>query len=238
MALPKLNESIKYSVKIPSTGETVKYRPYLVKEEKVLMLALEQGDEQGSLEAIADTLEACIDEPINVRNLPIFDIEFLFTQIRSKSVGETTTIQSNCVECDTPNEISVDISKVNIKVPKTANSKQIKLSSDIILEMKYPTLKDIAPKFNKYKEGNQTDQAFDMIAACIDAVQTKDERISLSDESEEEVSAFIESFSTEQFLKVKDFIEQMPRLKHVIEFKCNKCEHDNKLTLEGTADFF
>ena len=95
MALPKLNDSIKYSTKIPSTGETVKYRPYLVKEEKVLMIALEQGDEQGSLEAIADTLEACIQEPINVRSLPIFDIEYLFTQIRSKSVGETSDIQTN-----------------------------------------------------------------------------------------------------------------------------------------------
>ncbi len=238
MALPKLNESIKYTTKIPSTGETIKYRPYLVKEEKVLMIALEQGDEQGSLEAIADTLEACIEEPITIRNLPIFDIEYLFTQIRSKSVGETTRIQTNCKECNTPNEIAVDISKINIKVPKSANSKLIKLSNEYTLEMKYPTLKDIAPKFNKYKEGNQTDQAFDMIAACIDAVQTKDERISLSDESPEEVTAFIESFSTDQFMKVKDFIEKMPRLKHDVEFQCGSCDHDNKLTLEGTADFF
>ena len=195
MALPKLNESIKYSVKVPSTGETVRYRPYLVKEEKVLMIALEQGDEQGSLEAIADTLEACIEEPINIRNLPIFDIEYLFTKI-------------------------------------------IKISSDVTLEMKYPTLRDIGPKLHKYKEGNQTDQAFDMIAACIDAVQTKDERILLADESEEEVNAFIESFSTEQFGKVRDFIENMPRLKHNVEFECGNCGHENKLTLQGTADFF
>jgi hypothetical protein len=238
MALPKLNESIKYSVKIPSTGETVRYRPYLVKEEKVLMIALEQGDQQGSLEAIADTLEACIDEPVTIRNLPIFDIEYLFTQIRSKSVGETSDIQANCSECDTPNEIKVDISKVNIKVPKTANAKIIKLSNDITLEMKYPTLRDIGPKLNKYIDGNETDQAFDMIAACIDAVQTKNERLSLADESEQEIQAFIESFSTEQFMKVRDFIEKMPRLRHEVSFKCGNCEHDNKITLEGTADFF
>lgn len=238
MALPKLNDSIKYSTKIPSTGETVKYRPYLVKEEKVLMIALEQGDEQGSLEAIADTLEACIQEPINVRSLPIFDIEYLFTQIRSKSVGETSDIQTNCRKCGTPNEIKVDISKVNIKVPKSANAKLIKLNSDYTLEMKYPSLKDIVPNFNKYKEASETDQAFEMIAACIDAVQTKDERISLADETREEVNAFIESFSTEQFMKVRDFIEKMPRLKHDVEFKCGNCEHDNKITLEGTADFF
>lgn len=238
MALPKLNESIKYSVKVPSTGETVRYRPYLVKEEKVLMIALEQGDQQGSLEAIADTLEACIDEPINVRNLPIFDIEYLFTQIRSKSVGETSTINASCTECDTANEIVVDISKVNIKVPKGANSKIIKLSSDITLEMKYPTLKDIGPKLHKYSEGNQTDQAFDMIAACIDAVQTKEERLSLADETDEEVMNFIGSFSTEQFMKVRDFIENMPKLKHSTEFQCGNCGHDNNLVLEGTADFF
>jgi len=238
MALPKLNESIKYSVKIPSTGETVRYRPYLVKEEKVLMIALEQGDQQGSLEAIADTLESCIDEPVTIRNLPIFDIEYLFTQIRSKSVGETSDIQANCSECDTPNEIKVDISKVNIKVPKTANAKIIKLSNDITLEMKYPTLRDIGPKLNKYIDGNETDQAFDMIAACIDAVQTKNERLSLADESEQEIQAFIESFSTEQFMKVRDFIEKMPRLRHEVSFKCGNCEHDNKITLEGTADFF
>lgn len=238
MALPKLNESIKYSVKVPSTGETVRYRPYLVKEEKVLMIALEQGDEQGSLEAIADTLEACIEEPINIRNLPIFDIEYLFTQIRSKSVGETSTVQAKCSECDTSNEIKIDISKVNIRMPRGQNAKIIKLSSDVTLEMKYPTLRDIGPKLHKYKEGNQTDQAFDMIAACIDAVQTKDERILLADESEEEVNAFIESFSTEQFGKVRDFIENMPRLKHNVEFECGNCGHENKLTLQGTADFF
>ena len=238
MALPKLNETIKYSVKIPSTGETVRYRPYLVKEEKVLMLALEQGDEQISLEAIADTLEACIEEPINARSLPIFDIEYLFTQIRSKSVGETTTIQAKCTECDTANEITVDISKVNIKVPKGANAKTVKLTNDITLEMKYPTIKDIAPRMNKYKNGNQTDQAFDMIAQCIDAVQMKDERFSLADESDEEVNAFIESFSTDQFMKVRDFIENMPRLKHDVDFVCGNCGHDNTLTLQGTADFF
>lgn len=238
MALPKLNETIKYSVKIPSTGQTVRYRPYLVKEEKVLMIALEQGDEQGSLEAIADTLEACIEEPIAIRQLPIFDIEYLFTQIRSKSVGETSTVQAKCSECGESNEIKIDISKVNIKVSKSASAKQIKLSPDILLEMKYPTLQDIGPKLHKYKEGNQTDQAFDMIAACIDAVQTKDERISLADESEEEINAFIESFSTEQFMKVRDFIEDMPRLKHNVEFECGNCGHKNNLTLQGTADFF
>ena len=238
MALPKLNETAKYSVKIPSTGETVRYRPYLVKEEKVLMLALEQGEEQASLEAIADTIEACVDESINARNLPIFDIEYLFTQIRSKSVGETTTINAKCSHCSAPNEIDIDISKINIKVPKSANAKLIKLSPDIILEMKYPTIKDIAPRMNKYKDGSQTDQAFDMIAQCIDAVQMKDERFSLADESDEEVNAFIESFSTDQFMKVRDFIEGMPRLKHEVEFKCGSCGHDNTLTLQGTADFF
>ncbi|OUV20470.1 MAG: hypothetical protein CBC55_09085 [Gammaproteobacteria bacterium TMED95] len=237
MALPKLNETIKYSTKIPSSGETVRFRPYLVKEEKVLMIALEQGDELGSLEAICDTLESCIDEEVSVRNLPIFDIEYLFTQIRSKSVGESSDIKAKCTECDTSNDIKVDISKVDIKVPKGANAKKIKLSSDITLEMKYPTLKDIGPKMVKYK-GSQTDQAFDMIAACISAVETKEERFSLEEETPEEVMNFIESFSTEQFMKVRDFIENMPRLKHDVKFQCGSCGHDNKLTLEGTADFF
>ena len=141
MALPKLNESIKYTTKIPSNGKQVKFRPYLVKEEKILMMALESEDKKVALDAISDTIAACIDEDINVYNLPVFDIEYLFTQIRSKSVGESSDINIKCSECSTPNQVSIDLSKIKVAVPKTI--KPIKLTDDMTLTLKYPVLSEV-----------------------------------------------------------------------------------------------
>src|SRR6056300_818118 len=118
MALPKLNETPKYEVEIPSTGKTVRFRPYLVKEEKVLMMAFESGDQKAALRAIVDTIEACIVDKIDATNLATFDVEYLFTQIRSKSVGESSTLMIKCKECEKQNEYKFDVSQVNVNVEK------------------------------------------------------------------------------------------------------------------------
>lgn len=238
MALPKLNESIKYTTKIPSTNKQVKFRPYLVKEEKILMMALESEDKKVALDAIADTINACVDEEIDVYKLPVFDIEYLFTQIRSKSVGETSTVNISCTECKTPNEVDIDLSKVKVTVPRTI--KPIKLTNDMTLKLKYPVLAKVTDTMLDGDQGkiSQTQQIFDLIAICLDSLETEDELIKFEDEPKEEVMAFLESFNNKQFEEIRKFVEDLPQMKHDVKFKCQKCEHDNTVTLKGTSDFF
>ena len=238
MALPKLNESIKYTTKIPSTGEQVKFRPYLVKEEKILMMALESEDKKIALDAIADTINACVDEEIDVYKLPVFDIEYLFTQIRSKSVGESSNVNVSCTECKHPNGLNIDLSKIKVSVPKSI--KPIKLSDDMTLHLKYPILAEVTDTMidNESNNVSQTQQIFDLIAICLESLETEEELINFGDEPKAEVMAFLESFNNKQFEQVRKFVEELPQMKHDVKFDCESCTHANEITLKGTSDFF
>lgn len=232
MTLPKLNATPSYKVKVPSTGNEVSYRPYLVKEEKVLMIAFETGDQKQALGAIVDTLKACITEDIDLNKLTTFDIEFLFTQIRSKSVGEVATIMLPCSSCQTKNEVDVVISDIKVDVPERSNI--IELTPTISVEMRYPSYTSVM-KMNL--EGNETQVGFDMLSLCIAAILTEDERIDTKDVKPEEVSEFIEQMTTDQFKKVTQFLQEMPSLKQDIQFSCNSCGESNSTTLKGIGDF-
>lgn len=233
MALPKLNDTPKYDLVIPSTGQQVRYRPYLVKEEKVLMLALESKNTRAAIQSIVETIEACVQEPIDTSKLKIFDVEYMFTQIRSKSVGETSTIGLKCKSCKTVNDISINIEEVKIDIPDVENV--IELTGDISLRMKWPNYKSL---MDLDENSGVTDQTFSMVIKCLDAVLTPEEQMSFSDYSKEEISEFIDSLTTAQFEKVKNFIQVMPRLKHEVGFHCESCSEENKYTLEGIQDFF
>jgi hypothetical protein len=232
MALPKLNDSPKYEITIPSTGTPVRYRPYLVKEEKVLMMAFESGDQKQTLAAIVDTLRCCIQDPIEVNTLTTFDIEYLFTQIRSKSVGETAEVLLKCSECGHKNQKSIDISSV--KVTLSDKSKIIELTPNVSIEMKYPSYLDIQ---SSDLNGDDLTVGFDLVASCISAIMTEDERISTSEVSKSEVIEFIESMTQDQFKKLGEFLESMPAMMHTENFVCEKCEADNSVTLKGMQDF-
>jgi len=234
MALPIVNELPKYEVTIPSTGKKTRFRPYLVKEEKTLMMAFETGDQKTGMEAVIDTIVSCVDEPIDRNRLTTFDVEYLLLKIRSKSVGETINISVKCKECETPNSHSVVIDEINVSDPK--NDKVIKLTEDISIEMKYPSL-EIMTKVDP-KELGKTENIFKILSQCIDAVLTKEERISTKDESEEEMMTFLESLTSDQFKKLSDFMNNVPKLSHTIEFKCEKCEKDNTIVVEGIQSFF
>lgn len=242
MALPRLNSHITYTTKVPSTGATIKFRPFLVKEEKILLLAMETQDKTATLEAIANTLRSCISEdtPVDVKKLSIFDIEYLFTQIRSKSVGESSTLSMKCSneECSSANEVSVDLSKLTIKVPRGKNANVIKINPEVTLIMKYPNFTDAISTVDKYDNGSESEILYDQILMCIEAVEMSDQRIILSDESYEERVAFIESFGTSEITPVREWIEKIPTLKHDVEYTCQSCGAENKHTLSGTADFF
>jgi DNA-directed RNA polymerase subunit M/transcription elongation factor TFIIS len=233
MALPKLNDVPKYELVVPSTGKTVSYRPYLVKEEKVLMIAFETGDQRQSLGAIVDTIKSCVQEEILDHELTTFDIEYMFTQIRSRSVGETATVLLSCSECNHKNERDIDVSSIKVNVPKEKNN-IIELTPSISVEMKYPSYVDI--KTTDFNQDELT-LGFELASNCISAILTEEERIDTKDIKKEEVLEFIESMTQDQFKKVGQFLESMPALMHKDTFTCEKCGTENTVILRGMQDF-
>lgn len=233
MSLPKINNNPKYTISIPSTQKQVKFRPFLVKEEKVLMIAFESKDPQQMLTALGDTVISCIADKIDPHTLTTFDIEYLFIKIRSKSVGESVDLNLKCNQCDIDNKVKVDLNSIEILVPKVATN--ISLGEGIELKMKYPRYFDVV---SLQQDGNVTaDDSFKLVAQCIDSVITTDDIIKISDEPIDEVLAFIDQLDTTQFKKVQQFVQSIPALTHDIEFKCS-CGCDNKVTLKGLQDFF
>lgn len=234
MALPKLNDVPKYDVTIPSTKQSIRFRPFLVKEQKILLMALETKDEKSILSAITDTLESCIVDPVNLSSFTSFDVEYLFTQIRGKSVGESSTLLFNCTECSHSNEVKIDITEIKIDVPKNISS--IKLNDQYMLDMKYPSYMDMLEQ--ETLSESDTDKIYNTIMICLDKLKTEDDIISFSDEPREEVSSFLEQLTTEQFEKVMEFVNNIPTLKHELTFECEQCNHNNKAILQGISDFF
>lgn len=235
MALPVVNESSWYNLKVPSTKQEITYRPFLVKEQKVLLIASESQDKKQVMDAIVNTISACVQEEIDFRRLPTFDIDYIFTQIRGKSVGESTEIVIKCNECDAQNDISIDITKAELK--GEMQEKVVKLNDQISVEMTYPSYHTMASKLDSLESANAA-AVFDMLSACIEYVLTEEEKIAIKDESKEEIDKFIESLSTAQFEKISQFIKQFPKLSLETNFTCTKCSHENNVVLEGLDDFF
>ena len=236
MALPKLNETLNFTMTVPSTGKKVKYRPYLVKEEKVLLQAFESGDTRTCLEAMADTIGACVDPKSNlvVESLSTFDVEYMFIKVRSKSVGETSHIQIKCSECGEGNPVAVDLDAIEVEVGASDNV--INITDNIAVEMRYPTYGTLIEQGSDVKE--DMDTALRLISMSISAVLTDEERIDCEKQSQEEVVDFLTSMTATQLKSLSDFMENMPALKHEVEFECKNCQHENKVELKGLSDFF
>ena len=232
--LPKLNDTPKYQLTIPSSGKKVKYRPYLVKEEKVLLTAIEMGDFNTMINAIADTIKACVQEDIKVEDLATFDIEYMFLKIRGKSVGENINIISRCKHCGGENNVTINIDDINVE--DTRPEKKIQLTDEVSLQVKYPSYSDIVASMNSDDEN--LNFAFEMSLNVIDSIQTENENIKVSDVERSELKDFVDSMSSAQYAKITNFISEMPSLKHRVNFKCSSCETDNDIALEGINDFF
>ena len=233
MALPKMNSSPKYELTIPSTKKNITYRPYLVKEEKVLMIAFESGDVKQSVRAISDTLDACITEDVDLSTLATFDVEYIFTQIRSKSVGERATILLSCTNCETKNEYEFDISSIEVNVDHEA-SNVIELTEDIGVEMQYPQFSKV---LNDIGDKNGVEDGFGTVVLSIKAILTEEERISSKDVSVEELNEFVENLTTKQFSKLLDFLKTLPQIKHDATYDCIGCGNNNTQRLAGLRDF-
>lgn len=235
MALPQLNDIPKYEVIIPSIATTVTYRPFLVAEQKVLLMALETQDEKSILNAIVDTIKACIEDPIDIKTLSTFDIEYLFTQIRSKSVGETTTLMLKCSNCEHDNKVTIALDQ--IKVDINQDDRKIKLNDQYTIIMKYPSFVEALNNDN-ISDNNIVDSLYEMVVMSLDKLMTEEDIISFKDESKESIDTFLNSLTAKQFEPIMAFVNNLPALRHMVEYTCEQCDHDNKIQLEGVQDFF
>jgi hypothetical protein len=238
MPLPKIATPT-YELELPSTGKTIKFRPFLVKEEKLLVLALESDDTKEITNAIKAVLKDCIQtRGIKVENLPTFDIEYLFLNIRGKSVGEDIEVSVLCPD-DGETYAEVEISIDDIKVIKDKNhSNQIKLDDTLMMEMKYPSLDQFVKNNFNFDEGSQVDQSFDLIAGCVDKVYSADEAWTSEDFTKKEINDFLGSMNSAQFKQIESFFTTMPKLSHDIEVVNPKTKKKSTVTLEGLASFF
>jgi hypothetical protein len=233
MALPQLNDTLKYSLQVPSTKKKVSFRPFLVKEQKILLVALESQDESMILQSIVDTIKSCVYDEIDEKDLATFDVEYMFTQIRAKSVGETTDINLSCNKCEEPNEVKILLTDIDIEL---TNSKVLELNETYSLQMRYPSYKHMV-ELSNLSDLTQTDQLLELCILCSEYILTEDEQINIQEESKEDITTFFESLNNEQFDKIVKFVMDLPKLKKVVDFKCTKCSEDNNVAVEGLQSF-
>jgi len=224
---------------LPSSGETIQYRPFLVKEEKLLVIALESEDTKQITTAIKTVIKNCIlTKNIKVEALPTFDIEFLFLNIRGKSVGEELEVNIICPD-DGETQVPVKISLDDIKVQKNEeHTNKIKLDSSIMMEMKYPSLDEFIKNNFDFNDKNAMEQSFELIGSCIDKIFTEEEVWSTADVTKKELSDFLDSMNSSQFKGIEKFFETMPKLSHTIKVKNPVTEIESEVVLEGLASFF
>jgi hypothetical protein len=238
MPLPKISTPT-YELELPSTEETIQYRPFLVKEEKLLVIALESEDTKQITTAIKTVIKNCIlTKNIKVESLPTFDIEYLFLNIRGKSVGEELDVNIICPD-DGETQVPVKINLDDILVQKNKDhTNRIKLDGSIMMEMKYPSLDQFIKNNFDFSEKNAMDQSFDLIASCIDKIFTEDEVWTASDVTKKEMSDFLESMNSSQFKDIEKFFETMPKLSHTIKVTNPVTDIESEVVLEGLASFF
>ena len=228
-----------YELELPSTGKKVKYRPFLVKEEKLLVLALETESTKDISTAIKTVLKNCIQtRGVKVENLPTFDIEYLFLNIRGKSVGEEVDVNLIAPD-DEVTQVPVTINIDEIEVQKSdEHTNKIKLDKNLTMEMKYPSLDQFIKSNFDFNDDNTMDQSFDLIASCIDKIYSEEEVWSTSDCTKKEVKDFLEQMNSMQFKEIEKFFDTMPKLSHSVTFINPKTKVESTVVLEGLSSFF
>ena len=239
MTLPKLNVPV-YEAILPSTEKVIKYRPFLVKEEKILLTALEADDTKALSGAVKQIVNNCVQGELDVDKLPTFDIEYLFLRLRAKSVGEKVTVglkpwgcpNNEGKLCENTTEIEINLEEVKVD-KKKAPSPKIMLDDKIGIKMKYPNIDTIN------LTGTTSEAAgMDVIKGCVDMIFTEEDTHERDSFTDEELDEFIDSLNSQQFKLVKDFFDNMPILKHTVKYKCNTCGEEKETILQGLNSFF
>jgi len=237
MALP-MNNTPTYTLVLPSTGKEVKYRPFLIKEEKALLLAHQSEDPKVMVESLKGVIKSCLKDNIDVDTFATFDIEYVFTQIRAKSVGEIAELMIRCDTCEDEKavaKVEIDLTKIQVEKDQ-AHTNNIELFDDVGVLMKYPTI-DVIKKLENLDSAN-LDAVFSIVIECIDAIYDSSQVYHAKEQSKEELLQFLNNLSSEQFAKVQKFFETMPKLRHGIDYKCPVCNKEHHKVLEGLQSFF
>ena len=245
MALPKVSTPT-YELTIPSSGEKVSYRPFLVKEEKTLLMAMESGDTSSMSKAMQDIITSCTDGEVKVKDLSPFDLEYFFLQLRGRSIGEVIEVKSPrppnftncCKEAEEGDvcELSINIDDISVDTSKIT-SPEIKITDTIGIKMMFPQT-DMVQKYATEGENIKSENIFKLIVECIEYIWEGKEIYKAKDSSKKELTDFVDSLSSGQFTKIKDFFESMPRVSHEVDWVCPKCEKSKTLTLTGIDSFF
>ena len=233
MALPKLN-TVTYELTLPSTGQKLEYRPFLVKEQKALMIAQESGDDKQIEKAFAQIINDCVLDDVDPYTLPMFDVEYIFLRIRGKSVGEKVKLSLLCPDDEkTRVDVEVNLEEVDVQMEKD-HTNIVELSKDITMVMKYPCLKDMTG----FDEEGEVKNLFEMIKRCVLEVRQGETVYNRVDISDKELDDFIDSMSSDNFEDVTNFFSTMPKLIHVVEVKNPKTKKKNEIPIEGLQSFF
>ena len=240
MALPKLNVPV-YEAILPSTEKVIKYRPFLVKEEKILLTAMEAGDEAAMIPAVKQIINNCVEGNLDVDKLPTFDIEFLFLRLRAKSVGEKVTLglrpwgcpKNNGELCENSTQVDIDLEEVKV-IKNDKHSNKIMLDDKIGIKLSYPDMS----KLGKLDKIDTPESGMEIVKDCIDMIFTEEETFDKSSFTDKEIDEFIDSLNTQQFTLIKDFFDTMPMLKHTVKYKCETCGEDKETTVQGLNSFF
>jgi rubrerythrin len=239
MALPKLDVPI-YELELPSTGESISYRPFLVKEEKILLMAMEGEDEREITTAIKQIINNCIlSENLKVSSLPLFDIEYILLNLRARSMGDTIKTSYMYQDCKEENckpvELEIDVNSIQIEKDENHTTK-IELTDSVGIIMKYPDI-EMMSKMNNLT-ATETSEAFDLIVKCIDQIYDDETVYSKADYTPKQLKEFVEGLTQDQFRKIEQFFNTIPKMYKDVEFKCDKCGYTEDMRLEGLASFF
>ena len=241
--LPKIDVPL-FTVELPSTKEKITFRPFLVKEQKLFLMNTESNDAQETVKIIRQVLKNCVLSDIDVDVLPVFDIEYLFMNLRARSVSEVVNLKYKCnntitkedgeeKRCDTVNEIVLNVLEIEPTISPD-HTRKIQLTDNIGLMMKYPTFEMMKSMAGK----NESEVIMSMIHKCIDYIYDKDQIHYIKDVSEQELEEFIDNIQQKDLEKIRVFFDTMPKIKKDVEYNCKKCGYHESITLEGTQDFF
>ena len=238
MALP-IVKTPKYEMVIPSTGKPVEYRPYLVKEEKILVMAMESKDTTSMIRAIRDVIESCTFGQLNSNNLTMFDLEYLFLKLRTVSVGANTSLKIKCDHCEDYHNLELDLDSVKVQ-GEIVKDYKVELTDKIGVMLKYPTVKGslMTSKLSDDGEDDNYNVVINTIISCIDVIYDENDMHYSKDSTTTELQDFIESLNQEQFKKLNEFFTDMPALKHTVDFTCAGCGQENEKIISGLQSFF
>ena len=232
MPLPKI-EVPTHELTLPSTQTQIKYRPFLVKEEKILLMALESEDDREIMKAITNIISNClIDTNLKPESLPSFDLEYVFLKLRSSSIGEISELSFTCKNCEAENLYKINLSEIEISTNEN-HTNDIKLTDNLSVIMKYPTARSMSQQ-----ETTGLESVFEMMEDCVDSIYNDEEVFDLADYSSDEKREFFDGLRQDQFENIQEFFTTMPKLETIVDFDCIKCKTNNNQTIEGLQNFF